>query len=206
MIQLLAATLAHRRIRYFTFASDTCVGLDELLSLLESRRVSVRDLYARVCLKYNPMRQRGRSTVEYVRDLLDGTDEQKVAALKAEEERQKRLAAVQQRLDQQTLDGGARPPFVRAHPPAGASAAAAAASSSSAAAAAGSGATSARHAHAASSAAADLSSLEAQADLAGDAEDPIEDFPDDDQLPDGYDSEAERAMLEEAQMELDNDF
>lgn len=177
-IQLIAATLSHRSLRYFTFGSDTCDGLPELLEMLAARKVTVRDLYTRVCLRYHPMRQRGRSTMEYVRDLLDGTEE-KLAAEFAEQERIKRAQAAEQRANQQKaaaaagagagVGGAGRPFFARAP-------GAAPASSSAAAAAA-----------------------DAPAD---DMEDPIENGFSDDE-PSGYDSEAAR---EAAQRDMDDEF
>jgi hypothetical protein len=188
MIQLLAATLSHRRIRYFTFGSETCDPLPDLLTLLQERQVTVKELYFKVLMNYHPFKQRDRSTAEYVRDLLDGTDVQKRAQQDAERERAKRLKAVQQRLfnnNQQTMVQMMKPSLARNAAPAAAASAAAAAGVTEA------------------------------TDLAGDADDPIED-PDadvgvddeeedpsmrDNETEDGYDSEAEREIAAAAEAE-----
>jgi len=129
MIQLLAATLCHRRIRYFTFGSPSCDPLPDLLDLLQRRRVSVKELYTSVLMNYHPLKQRGRSTTQYVQDLLDGSDERKREDMDAELARNKRNAmadAAQRRMQQQQQQqaGQAKPGLVRA---AGAAAVAAAA-------------------------------------------------------------------------------
>jgi hypothetical protein len=180
MIQLLAATLSHRRIRYFTFGSETCDPLPDLLALLQERQVTVKELYFKVLMNYHPFKQRDRSTAEYVRDLLDGTDVQKRAQQDAERERAKRLQAVQQRLfnnNQQTMVQMMKPSLARNAAPAAAASAAA-------------------------------GGVPEASDLAGDADDPIQD-PDadvgldeeeedpsmrDNETEDGYDSEAEREI------------
>jgi hypothetical protein len=202
MIQVIAATLSHRSLRYFTFADPACKPLSALLDLLQSRKVTVRDLYSKVLMHYHPMRQRNRTTAEYVQDLLDGVDEKKQAEIQAEEQRQQRLAAVQRRLGQQHLgDSSSKPAFARQTGPA------AAASATPGSVSAGAGA-------AAASAAADEDLLDAA--MGEDANDPIEDFPSDEEaLPiaepasgeDGeaepeYDSEAERAVRD-ASLEME---
>jgi hypothetical protein len=83
LIQLLAATLARRTLRYFTFASDSCEFLPEILRILEEKRPTVKQLY-QATLAYHPDRLCGRKTPEYIADLLDGSDLKKQAAYRAQ--------------------------------------------------------------------------------------------------------------------------
>lgn len=185
LIQLLAATLAKRSIRYFTFASDACQPLPELFDVVQTLKPTVSQLY-KALLDYHPQRMHGRTVGQYVSDLLDGSDSRKRAEfLAAQREREQAARLARQQQHQQAAANffrsstptSARPGLMRSTATAAASPAA-------------------RHIHRDEK---DIDSMDTGGELGFD-EDPIEDFPSYDQ-DDGYDSEAEAALREAEMMD-----
>lgn len=166
LIQLLAASLSRRSLRYFTFASEACDPLPALLRVIQSRQPTIANLY-QACMRYHPQRAYGRTHAEYIADLLDGVDDKKQAEWLAQRDREAAIRRQQQQPQQQSQSSLPFPPSSAAAP---------------------TPSPAARHSHAALSAAADS--------LEFDFEDPITDFPTDDEDL-GYDSEEEKARQAE---------